>query len=181
MRGAWGQLRSTVPPMTGPAWTTFATGANPARHSIYDWVYREPGTYNFVPATAANRRLPSLWSLLSAAGRRGRGQRADDLSAGAGQRPVDLRPAHAVEAGHLHAPAGTGAGDRAHHRQLHPLPRPGAGLFRRRRGCLPGPPLPDHRDAHQAGRESAPPRGLGISSWSSSTALTPCSTPCGSS
>ena len=69
-RGAWGQLRSTVPPMTGPAWTTFATGANPARHSIYDWVYREPGTYNFVPATAANRRLPSLWSLLSAAGRR---------------------------------------------------------------------------------------------------------------
>ncbi|WP_423226479.1 alkaline phosphatase family protein [Candidatus Amarolinea aalborgensis] len=69
-RGAWGQLRSTVPPMTGPAWTTFATGANPARHSIYDWVYREPGTYNFVPATARNRRLPSLWSLLSAAGRR---------------------------------------------------------------------------------------------------------------
>ncbi|MFZ1406023.1 MAG: alkaline phosphatase family protein, partial [Anaerolineae bacterium] len=69
-RGAWGQLRSTVPPMTGPAWTTFATGANPARHSIYDWVYREPGTYNFVPATAANRRLPSLWSLLGAAGRR---------------------------------------------------------------------------------------------------------------
>ena len=69
-RGAWGQLRSTVPPMTGPAWTTFATGANPARHSIYDWVYRKPGTYNFVPATAANRRLPSLWSLLGAAGRR---------------------------------------------------------------------------------------------------------------
>lgn len=36
---AWGHLRSTVPPMTGPAWTTFATGANPC-HSIYDWVYR---------------------------------------------------------------------------------------------------------------------------------------------
>jgi predicted AlkP superfamily phosphohydrolase/phosphomutase len=69
-RGAWGQLRSTVPPMTGPAWTTFATGTNPARHGIYDWVYREPGTYHFVPATARNRRLPSLWNLLSAAGRR---------------------------------------------------------------------------------------------------------------
>ncbi len=68
--GAWGALRSTIPPMTGPAWTTFATGANPARHDIYDWVHRTPGSYRFVPATAAHRRLPSLWARLSAAGRR---------------------------------------------------------------------------------------------------------------
>ena len=35
--GASGLLRSTVPPITPAAWTTFLTGKNPARHGIIDF------------------------------------------------------------------------------------------------------------------------------------------------
>ncbi|HZW04286.1 MAG TPA: alkaline phosphatase family protein, partial [Anaerolineaceae bacterium] len=35
-QGAAGQLRSTIPPMTGPAWTSFMTGKNPGKHGLYD-------------------------------------------------------------------------------------------------------------------------------------------------
>lgn len=68
--GASGQLRSTVPPMTGPAWTTFATGKNPGKHGIYDWIYRQPASYAVSPTTGDHCQAASLWSLLSRAGRR---------------------------------------------------------------------------------------------------------------
>ncbi|MEX1021486.1 MAG: alkaline phosphatase family protein [Litorilinea sp.] len=68
--GAQGEVRSTVPPMTGPAWTTFATGANPAKHSLYDWIGRDPGTYHFSARTALDCKAPTLYQLLSHAGRR---------------------------------------------------------------------------------------------------------------
>jgi predicted AlkP superfamily phosphohydrolase/phosphomutase len=42
-KGAWRVLQSTVPPVTGPAWTTFMTGVNPAQHGIFDFVRRVPG------------------------------------------------------------------------------------------------------------------------------------------
>jgi predicted AlkP superfamily phosphohydrolase/phosphomutase len=35
--GAWGDLRSTVPPTTPPAWATTVTGKNPGKHGIYDF------------------------------------------------------------------------------------------------------------------------------------------------
>jgi predicted AlkP superfamily phosphohydrolase/phosphomutase len=35
--GAWGQLTSTNPPTTPPAWTSCITGLNPGRHGIYDF------------------------------------------------------------------------------------------------------------------------------------------------
>ncbi len=68
--GAHGELGSTMPPMTGPAWTSFATGTNPGRHGLYDWVAREPDSYNFMPITGADAAAPSLYRLLSQAGRR---------------------------------------------------------------------------------------------------------------
>jgi len=68
--GAHGSLRSTVPPMTGPAWTTFATGVNPGKHRLYDWIAREPDSYRFLPVTALDCQAPTIYSLLSQAGRR---------------------------------------------------------------------------------------------------------------
>ncbi|MBE7472372.1 MAG: alkaline phosphatase family protein [Anaerolineales bacterium] len=29
--GCWGELLSTIPPLTAPAWSTFATGKNPGK------------------------------------------------------------------------------------------------------------------------------------------------------
>jgi predicted AlkP superfamily phosphohydrolase/phosphomutase len=68
--GAQGTLRSTIPPMTAPAWTSFATGTNPGKHRLYDWVAREPDSYRFTPVTALDGRAPTLYTLLSQAGRR---------------------------------------------------------------------------------------------------------------
>lgn len=68
--GAHGTVRSTTPPMTGPAWTTFATGVNPGKHRLYDWIAREEGRYTFAPVTALDMEAPTIYTLLSEAGRR---------------------------------------------------------------------------------------------------------------
>ena len=68
--GSWGRLRSTVPPATFPAWTSLMTGVNPGKHGIYDFTRRVPGTYRIEFINATYRRRPSLWRLLSQAGRR---------------------------------------------------------------------------------------------------------------
>src|SRR6186713_3058805 len=38
--GTGGVLRSTIPPVTFPAWSSFMTGANPGRHGIFDFTRR---------------------------------------------------------------------------------------------------------------------------------------------
>jgi predicted AlkP superfamily phosphohydrolase/phosphomutase len=69
-RGAWGWLRSTVPPATFPAWTSLMTGVNPGQHGIFDFTRRVPGTYRLEFINSTYRRRPSAWRLLSQAGRR---------------------------------------------------------------------------------------------------------------
>lgn len=68
--GAWGRLRSTIPPMTAPAWTSFATGTNPGKHGLYDWVTRDRDGYGFRLLSALDCQVPTIYSLLSQAGRR---------------------------------------------------------------------------------------------------------------
>ena len=69
-RGAWGPLRSTVPAATFPAWTSLTTGVNPGRHGVLDFSERVPGTYRVRFVNGSWRRVPALWTRLSAAGRR---------------------------------------------------------------------------------------------------------------
>jgi predicted AlkP superfamily phosphohydrolase/phosphomutase len=69
-RGAWGCLRSTVPPATFPAWTSLVTGVNPGRHGVLDFTERVPGTYRVRLLNGSYRRAPALWTRLSQAGRR---------------------------------------------------------------------------------------------------------------
>lgn len=68
--GAWGVLRSTLPPATFPAWTSLVTGVNPGRHGVLDFVERVPGTFRVRFVNGSQRRTPALWSRLTAAGRR---------------------------------------------------------------------------------------------------------------
>jgi predicted AlkP superfamily phosphohydrolase/phosphomutase len=67
--GAHGPLRSTLPPMTFPAWTSFMTGMNPGKHGIYDFTRPRPGRYELEFVNGGQRRAPSFWQLLSQAGR----------------------------------------------------------------------------------------------------------------
>jgi len=68
--GVWGPLASTVPPATLPSWATFMTGVNPGKHGIFDFTRREFGTYDVRFVNATFRKAPTVWRLLSDAGRR---------------------------------------------------------------------------------------------------------------
>src|SRR5262245_6375348 len=68
--GAWGPLRSTLPPATFPAWTSLVTGVNPGRHGVLDFVERVPGTSRVRFVNGSQRRTPALWTRVSAAGGR---------------------------------------------------------------------------------------------------------------
>ena len=54
-------LRSTCPPVTFPAWSTFMTGLEPGRHGIFDFIHRDPANYH--PVSSA---MPAVDDLVDA-------------------------------------------------------------------------------------------------------------------
>jgi predicted AlkP superfamily phosphohydrolase/phosphomutase len=69
-RGAWGELESTIPAMTGPAWTSFMTGKNPGKHGIYAFHESRPGAYDQPIATSGSIMAPTIWDIAGSRGRR---------------------------------------------------------------------------------------------------------------
>lgn len=81
-RGGYSRIRTTFPAQTPVAWSSFATGTNPAGHGIFDFLIRNPKTYlpdvvfnryeprtPFLPPKLVNRRGgTAIWQLLSDAG-----------------------------------------------------------------------------------------------------------------
>ena len=61
--GAWGRLRSTIPPFTSPAWASMVTGKNPAKVGIFGLRHRKEGTYEFMAPTSGYRRAPAIWDI----------------------------------------------------------------------------------------------------------------------
>lgn len=68
--GAYGELRSTIPAVTAPAWTSFATGKNPGKHSIYDFVTLDAGTGRLTYSNSEHCQGEPLWDILSRHGKR---------------------------------------------------------------------------------------------------------------
>lgn len=66
--GVSGPLRSVHPPLSPPAWTSFATGVGPGKHGVFDFVVRDPSDGHFRVANRTSVRLPAVWDLLSQAG-----------------------------------------------------------------------------------------------------------------
>jgi predicted AlkP superfamily phosphohydrolase/phosphomutase len=69
-QGVVGELNSTFPPMTFPAFTTFMTGKNPGGHGVFDFFERVPGRYGVRFVNANSRRSRTLWQTLGDSGRR---------------------------------------------------------------------------------------------------------------
>src|ERR1035441_3585983 len=46
-KGTFSKLRTTFPPISPVAWSTFMTGVNPGKHNIYDFLARD--TSNYLP------------------------------------------------------------------------------------------------------------------------------------
>src|SRR5437870_9241988 len=63
-----GKLESVLPPITPPAWTSFMTGKNPAKHGIFHFVEAGADSYEMDYANGGSRRSPTVWKLLNAAG-----------------------------------------------------------------------------------------------------------------
>ena len=55
-QGGYRRLRTTFPPLSPVAWSTFATGVNPGRHNIFDFLSRDLRTY--VPELSSAKIRP---------------------------------------------------------------------------------------------------------------------------
>ncbi|HDH51524.1 MAG TPA: hypothetical protein ENH38_00110 [Nitrospirae bacterium] len=68
--GVHGDLRSTVPPLSGPAWATFTTGKLPGKHGIYDFFRNMPQEYSCTPINNSFLSEKPFWEILSDQGKR---------------------------------------------------------------------------------------------------------------
>ncbi len=67
-RGAHGPLRSTIPPITVPAWTTLFSGRDPGELGLYGFRNRVAGSYELAIASADDVQTPRLWDIAERAG-----------------------------------------------------------------------------------------------------------------
>ncbi len=66
--GAFSELRSTVPPVTASAWSSFMTGKNPGAHGLFDFMQRREGSYDLAPVSVRDRDGKAVWDLIGEAG-----------------------------------------------------------------------------------------------------------------
>jgi predicted AlkP superfamily phosphohydrolase/phosphomutase len=68
--GASALLHSTVPPVSFPAWSSFATGLDPGAHGLFDFTQKLPGRYALRFTNASDRSGATLFGRVTAAGGR---------------------------------------------------------------------------------------------------------------
>lgn len=69
-KGVYGDLISTIPVLTPPAWSSFMTGKNPGKHGIVGFFTRETGGYNLEIVNSTHRPRRELWTILSKDGKK---------------------------------------------------------------------------------------------------------------
>jgi Flp pilus assembly protein TadD len=68
--GTSGRLRTIEPPLSPLVWTTMMTGVSPVAHGILDFVQFNPATGQKQPITSSERRVPAVWNMATAGGKR---------------------------------------------------------------------------------------------------------------
>lgn len=66
--GSFGELRSSMPPLTVPAWPTMYTGKQGGKHGVFSFTRGRAESYEQVPVNFTDVRAESLWEALDAAG-----------------------------------------------------------------------------------------------------------------
>ncbi|MCX5886353.1 MAG: alkaline phosphatase family protein [Proteobacteria bacterium] len=69
-QGVSGELESTIPPITTPAWSSFMTGTNPGKHGVFYFMGRDKTTGREVPVNSRMRSGATIWRLLSENGKK---------------------------------------------------------------------------------------------------------------
>lgn len=65
-KGVWGELESTIPPDTAPAWVSMMTGVNPGKHGIFFFLDKlHNNARNGRSLGSGDIKFPPLWSILS--------------------------------------------------------------------------------------------------------------------
>jgi len=68
-QGVYGNLRSTTPYYSAPAWVSIVTGCNPGKHGIYDF-FRTDCFAQKNLVSSRYRKKPAIWNLLTEADRK---------------------------------------------------------------------------------------------------------------
>jgi predicted AlkP superfamily phosphohydrolase/phosphomutase len=68
--GTRANLRTTFPPITAVAWSSFMTGKNPGKHGIFEFVRRDKDSARELAVNASFREGRAIWDYLSDAGQR---------------------------------------------------------------------------------------------------------------
>jgi predicted AlkP superfamily phosphohydrolase/phosphomutase len=66
--GVWGELESTIPPFSGPAWASFQTGKTPSNHGIFDFINKKPNSYETYLINSTHIRGARFWDVLGDSG-----------------------------------------------------------------------------------------------------------------
>ncbi len=70
-RGVRAPLRTVMPPLTPPAWTSLMTGKRPGQHGVFDFFQKEDADSEYLHlATSQDVGTPMIWSLASEADKR---------------------------------------------------------------------------------------------------------------
>lgn len=67
--GVSGKLKSTFPPLTGPAWSSFHTGVNPGKHGVFNWI-DVSDSYEGNLINRNSIKTKTIWKQISAKGGR---------------------------------------------------------------------------------------------------------------
>jgi predicted AlkP superfamily phosphohydrolase/phosphomutase len=68
--GSWGELHSTIPPLTAPAWASFITGKNPGKHGVFQFGPVDRSLYRGGERRVVNSTTLSggtLWDVIGSA------------------------------------------------------------------------------------------------------------------
>jgi predicted AlkP superfamily phosphohydrolase/phosphomutase len=68
--GALTRTTSTYPDVSSVAWASFMTGTNPAKHGIFGFIDRQPGTYKTYIPSSNNMKRDTLWDVVGRQGKR---------------------------------------------------------------------------------------------------------------
>lgn len=68
--GCYGELESTIPPLSPVAWTSFATGVSPDKHGIYDFFLKDKTDFNIEFCHSKMRLVKPFWELAGQLGKK---------------------------------------------------------------------------------------------------------------
>ena len=68
--GSFRRMNSVQPCISSVAWSSYMTGKNPAKHNIFGFVDKRPGSYDLFVPTSVNMKSDTIWDIMSRAGKR---------------------------------------------------------------------------------------------------------------